>query len=103
MTPSRCRDCGQMFNPAKDFHSVCWTCWHENAGDNADSPRIVIAKLRDELERLQCRLAQPRPPVLDAAAIRWIIQLVHPDKHDNSSISNAVTSTLLQMRGELSQ
>ena len=103
MTPRRCRDCGQMFNPEKDFHAVCWTCWHESAADNPDSTRFEIARLRDQLESLQRRLARPRPLPLDAAAIRWILQLVHPDKHNNSPRANAVTVALLHMREEKTQ
>ena len=91
MTSRPCRDCGQLFRPAKEFHSICWGCWHERATSET-------AWLRDEVARLRRRLAQPWPAALDRTAIRWMLQLVHPDRHSNSPLSNAVTAALLQMR-----
>jgi hypothetical protein len=91
MTRRPCRRCGGLFYPAKAFHLACWQCWRADRVDET-------ARLRDEVETLRRRLTQARPPALDAAAIRWILQLVHPDKHDNSPRSNSVTAALLQMR-----
>ena len=103
LTPRSCRQCGQTFSPAKSFHHSCWNCWRAEHGDqNSDGPAETL-RLRQENEALRLRLAQPRLPALDPAAIRWLITLVHPDRHQNSRRANEVTATLLQMREEQSQ
>ena len=81
MSPRTCRRCGQEFQPSRDFHNFCWSCFrtaHADAGNEVHKP------------------AQP----FDAVQIRWILQQVHPDKHSNSPVSNRVTAELLRMRAE---
>ena len=75
-----CKRCGEEFKPSRDFHNFCWECYRAAHGDASNEVHAHAAPF-------------------DAVEIRWILQLVHPDKHQNSVRANHVTATLLRMRG----
>jgi hypothetical protein len=74
-----CAWCGLDFAPAKEFHKLCWSCWHAERWD----PRAP--ELMDEL----------------ADMLPALVQLCHPDQHSNSEASTRVTQWLLDLRSRL--
>lgn len=55
--------------------------------------RLRLGWLKDELD--QARLPVPELPV---ATWRFIVSRVHPDRNENSRVSNAATRWLLELR-----
>ena len=76
-----CEDCGGRFPRALDegWKRLCLPCWRKAKG----SPATASSAGAD---------------ALDAARIRQLLQLVHPDKHGGSSLANDVTQWLLSLR-----
>ena len=96
-----CRRCGKAFQTTRaHFHSY-WACWSAaNATaptDAASETRREIERLRLENERLRVMAAQPRV-AFDAATIRQLLQVCHPDKNGGSALATEVTKKLLRMR-----
>lgn len=48
--------------------------------------------------RASARPQPASPGSIDAARLRQLLQLTHPDKHANSELSHTVTAWLLEMR-----
>jgi len=72
-----------------------------------DDPHVELARLRDEVARLhqdnaELRMALQRSRPLPDEGLRGrlddLIKLCHPDRHDNSERSNAITQWLLSLR-----
>ena len=79
MTP--CPRCGREKKPA---FRLCWKCANND-------------RLRDEYERgYEQGRADQRAAVL--TRFPQLVQLVHPDRHGNSPLSNDVTTWLLELR-----
>ena len=80
MTTRTCRRCRRDFQPSRDFHNFCWECY---------------SSTRDSKHEETHAHSVP----FDAVELRWLIQLTHPDRHENSPRANHVTAKLLEMRG----
>jgi hypothetical protein len=80
-----CSDCGATFerDPDEEWKRRCLRCWikSKNAKATAEDP------LRTEL----------------AANLPTLVQLCHPDRHNNSLASTRVTQWLLELRHRLPQ
>jgi hypothetical protein len=74
-------ECGRP-KPAK--FPTCWACKQEKDKEIAYSHGYVAGR-RDA-------------STLDAARVRQLLQLCHPDKHNGSPIANEITAWLLSMR-----
>ena len=81
----RCASCGERFEPARHYHTSCWTCWRED---------------HDPPAREGVRLV----PLLDAQTIREAVALTHPDLHPPERqeralrVTQALTSALAETR-----
>ncbi|MBP0639571.1 hypothetical protein [Cupriavidus sp. AcVe19-6a] len=94
---SRCVECGAAFWRDADWKIRCLDCWRARKAAQAEpTPRSVLA---DENERLRVLCAL----LPDAATVRRLLQLCHPDRHGNSDASNAATVYLLRLRDELEE
>lgn len=116
MTLSYCVDCGGEFYA--DFHWKirCWQCYRRHKRDSFDrdsydnpnpferADRLQL--LEQEIRSLRYQLETERaaraatPDGLDARRIRQLLQLAHPDKHANSSLSQEITRWLLEIRNK---
>lgn len=57
----RCVDCGEPFEPARDYHRQCWACWKAEH-------REATARVRSV-------------PLVDGDTLKSAISLAHPDLH----------------------
>ena len=88
---ARCCDCGAGFprKPDEPWKVRCIPCWRSTVGATAG------------------RRTSATPPAsttavpVDATRVRQLIQLCHPDKHNQSDLAVQVTQWLLQLKAQV--
>lgn len=101
-----CRKCGGWFIPLRSFYHTCPNCWSWSPErGSGEFPQSILAQrvhtLEAENRSLRSALAAAEQRALkpfDARAVRFLLQLAHPDRHGNSPIANEVTRALLELR-----
>jgi hypothetical protein len=87
MIRARCLDCGGIFerDPDMTWKKRCIPCY------------------------VKLKAAQSAPPAVDAAYAEFIgnlkplIQLTHPDRHNNSLLANRISSWLLSVKTRVAE
>jgi hypothetical protein len=85
----RCTVCGESFQARGDWMKRCWSCWREGK-DHGVRGAAYQRGYRDGLAAARR---------LDAALLRDLVALVHPDRHppERFEQANAATAALLAM------
>jgi len=112
---SECQSCGVDFEPLGAWHKVCRDCFREAKRQETAELQAEIDALRRTNRNLTARLRQVEPRVqelqnllreaelametFDEVFVRELLQLAHPDKHNDSPLARRVTQRLLAMRG----
>lgn len=75
-----CNQCGNTFFAYEDWKKICIDCWkkNKNINTNTHNNRSSVA--------------------IDENMLKILIRLCHPDKHQNSEMSNKATVYLLSLR-----
>lgn len=91
-----CAQCRRVFEPRQRHHYLCFGCWSQQQAVN--DPRVVreIWDTINDLLRLNRELFDALEEF--RAQIPRLLQLCHPDRHENSEASNRATSWLLDLR-----
>ena len=113
MAINTCSDCGSPFHVADDetWKTRCLPCWRASKGEHW-RPLGEAARLREELataelklgianmriEQLEAKLARTANVELDPSMLRLLVQLTHPDKHDNSPAAAKAAAYLNDLR-----
>lgn len=93
-----CPSCNRPFFPKGDFQKTCYACWSQTPEGKAwrarkDAQRDGHA-YREPPEEPRERTVYRDLPDFDLSMVRRMLQLCHPDKHDNSDVSVKVTQWL---------
>ncbi len=75
----KCNQCGSNFFADQDWKKICIDCWKKNK--NIDANRHGGTSIS-----------------IDENMLKILIRLCHPDKHQNSEMSNKATVFLLSLR-----
>lgn len=88
----RCMDCRQEFFRESDerWRIRCFECWVRHKSESR------YAKTRSRLPADPIRIEL-------AGNLRSLLNLCHPDRHENSTLSNKVTMWLLEVRARIEQ
>lgn len=97
MATKRCRECNGRFTPKHDHHHTCFPCWKAQQSDD-DGLELELAAARRRIADLERRLAAPSTPAIPPDILRTLIQLTHPDRHNNSQAATRATAWLLSIR-----
>ncbi len=92
----RCTGCN--LPTGADWKSLCHACYIAKKKTETEVNEFLLKYFQLENDRLKALLAQQAAPTLDAARIKQLLMLCHPDKHDNSSLSTEITKWLLSQR-----
>ena len=121
MGTARCAKCGELFERGynEKWKKLCLDCWIEqkNAGltyspSSGINYRDRYYELREqfselEIKNAQLELALERSFVINVGRnficdnLMHMISLCHPDRHENSYLSNEVTKCLLEIKERL--
>ena len=115
-----CRQCGNTFFADQPWKRVCFDCWKESKKQSgqwrggtegfvytdAAWAKMEVARLRQENQALDRQVAALQEALYSKAnysaippdMLRRIIQLCHPDKHNNSPAATEATQWLLKQR-----
>jgi hypothetical protein len=114
-----CRDCGRPFPQTEAWSRRCFVCYkQERSYDLLKGDKyflwaqVELQKHEKEMSSLQgryqelrrkdkerARVASPKQmPELSETLIRNLIQLCHPDRHNNNPKATAATRALLALR-----
>ena len=86
-----CGNCHKYFRPKYENSKLCFDCWKKR-NDAFNRYDYLV----QENQRLMRILSEERlRKTLPAETVRKLLMLAHPDKHDNSKLSNEVTRWLL--------
>jgi hypothetical protein len=101
-----CESCGRAFRvkPPFEWQRVCYRCFkgESDARTQLRTLQAENALLKAQLSTL--RIAAPtRLQSLDLRRWRLLVSLCHPDKHQNSEVSNETTAWLIEVRDEVQQ
>ena len=103
-----CQDCGELFYVTSEerWKRVCRFCYRREMDARKHVPLLEreIARLRQEIAELTYKLnfkAGKTKVDLDAARLRQLLQLCHPDKHKGSKTATVITQWLLDARREV--
>lgn len=94
--PTTCQMCGDTFYPDQEWKKICLPCYKISK----QRENLELIHLRQENEFLRSQLASALPVAIPRDVRRLLIQLCHPDRHENSDASNKATRWLLAQRGE---
>ena len=90
-----CQTCGTFFEQDEPWKKICFSCWKK-------SPRgkEKAKEFRQQYKPNEIREAIRYEKVFpDKEMLKRLIQLCHPDKHNNSEASGKATSWLLSIKG----
>jgi len=76
-----CPNCGAAYLKDQAWKRVCLTCYLKAKGKPAPTTRTA-----------------PAVTPIDPAMLRRLVQLCHPDRHNNSEASNTATRYLLALK-----
>jgi hypothetical protein len=74
--------------------ALCRPCFIVARKAEREALLAEVAELRAEVAQLRCR------PALDRGMLRTLLQLAHPDKHENSAAATKATQYLLTLKRE---
>ncbi len=80
-----CTKCGLPFPATEDWQTTCLLCWKASKGYDENKTDSALRSMMEHAGALNGHLAD-------------IINLCHPDRHQNSERSNKVTQWLLMQR-----
>lgn len=92
-----CSECHREFYAEFEWQRICKTCYKEIKQKELNGYKSKINQLEFELNSLK----NHKPILTDIKFIKELINLCHPDKHDNSKQSNEVTIRLIQILNDL--
>jgi hypothetical protein len=96
---SNCIKCG-AFAGAESWKTLCLKHYREQKRKDEDvHERLAQLMQENQYLRMEIRAAQT-PTFISDKRVRQLLQLCHPDKHNNSETSNDVTRWLLSLRGK---
>lgn len=103
-----CTDCGAGFWANASWQRRCLDCHHARKVDQSvdlraerDAALDLVILLRRELDQTRLALAaRPVERVIPSDQWRRLVQLCHPDRHDNSDVATEATRWLLENRPE---
>lgn len=99
---AECSRCCLPFHRDVDWRKLCPPCFKETRGWDLKEVDAQFVAVQVDLHNFMLTSDATKPSAgLDAATIKRLIMLCHPDRHDNSAEANAVTALLLDMRGSL--
>ncbi|MEO6269838.1 MAG: hypothetical protein ABIP08_06005 [Lautropia sp.] len=79
----------------------CLSCWKRSKAPKPRDDRDLWYRRGFEAGLAEtAALQEAAPGRLDAALIRQLLQLTHPDKHGGSKLATKVTARLLDLRKE---
>lgn len=83
-----CTHCGAPFqrDASEEWKRLCLPCWK---------------RTKDRTAAPEAHRAAAPAPALDAARIRQLLQLCHPDRHGGSELAHAVTTWLLALKRQV--
>lgn len=86
-----CHDCGAPFwrSPDEHWKVRCLDCWKATK---------TKEKAQHEGRATSKHSSQESTASIDAARLRQLMQLCHPDKHGGSELANKVTQWLAEMK-----
>lgn len=112
-----CATCGNRFNADADWKRECFGCWKKHKHWETERG-MELARLRREVAALSKKVHEIRraKDMAESAALeairqsgempdwasrhrKWLIQKLHPDKHNGSAIANEIVQQLLQRGG----
>ena len=79
LTP--CPSCGVLYEKNQPWKLLCLRCYLKTKTDSG------------------IRLVPGTPPAIEPTMLKRLIQLCHPDRHQDSEASNKATAWLLAQRG----
>jgi hypothetical protein len=100
----QCVTCGSRLpSDAKSYVTKCTTCFKLSKQLELNRLQETIEELEQELAATKYRLVVAQAQIgrhitLDGNLVKKMLVLCHPDRHDNSPVSNEVTRVLIQMR-----
>jgi hypothetical protein len=104
MSRKRCRHCSLWFGAAASYQDLCPVCFKRSRGWDFRANDAAILWLQRALSYAEfSKPTRTMEPDIDAAMVRRLILLCHPDRHDNSTEANEVTGWLLDVRREVSK
>lgn len=99
----RCRTCGTVFEPVKDYYYLCLRCYEQEAAalrsrrpGHVSVPELLRRVADLEAENARLRVAERA--TLDDGLLRRIMQLVHPDRHNGSELAHRVAQEVNELR-----
>lgn len=99
-----CLSCGKPFLPRRSHFWLCPSCWKDTVfGASEAIAELLKARMeRDYWRERATRLeATPSLPAGFQEQLPRLLQLCHPDRHENSTMSNEATQWLLRARDKL--
>lgn len=85
-------DCGEVFYRDKHWKTLCIDCWKQAKREEES----FGWKQQQQKEIIKVVTVQAPPIELDM--IRRLLQLAHPDRHNNSAAANEATRYLLELK-----
>ena len=93
----QCKECKQIFETDFEWQKICKVCYRNLKQKELNECKTKINELEYELKSLK----NIQPFSKDKKFIKQLIQLCHPDKHENSKIANEITIQLIKLLKEL--
>jgi len=96
-----CTACGAGFFRGADepWKRLCLSCWRrKKSGTESHSSTTCAACYQRGLAAGRAEAPAAPRTTLDKARLRELMQLVHPDKHNGSSLAVRVTQWLNELR-----
>lgn len=98
MTAS-CTRCGAEFEARGAWQRLCWRCWRADQDAKRERGAYDAGYSDGYRAGAAVRRTLTKAPRLDAATIRQLVQLCHPDRHppERAALANRATATLLDL------
>jgi hypothetical protein len=98
-----CPECRKIFFRDAPWKRVCYECWVDSK-DHGRHEHTRVDSLLEEIDFLRDRVRllerSPTTMAMDSTMLRRLLQLCHPDRHDNSQASVLATQYLLDLRAQ---
>ena len=97
----RCTECYKTYEAKGEWQNLCVDCFKKRKKQELDDLNNSVSQLTDTISILRQRLKEVesmKNNQFDSFFLNDLLMLCHPDRHDNSYLSNKVTSLLIEMR-----
>lgn len=104
MASAYCKECGCEFEREANeaWKKLCLSCWvqtqepKQSGRAKLDALRetLSVARMQDQIDTLS------RRAIADKEMVKRLIQLTHPDKHNNSKGSQIASAWLIEVSKE---